>query len=83
MDAMGRNARSRVPTKQQWRVLREVARKHRAFGIAQRLADQAREARNDAVHLAIDSGCSHAQIAAATGLGRARVGQIALMDRDR
>lgn len=50
------------------------ARYQRAF----RRAEEAREARNAAVRAAIAAGWTHAQIAAATGLTRSRVGQIAL-----
>lgn len=40
-----------------------------------------REKRNAAVRRALEAGWTHAQIAAATGLTRARVGQIALARR--
>lgn len=41
-------------------------------------AEKSRAARNKAVCDALAEGMTHAQIAAATGLTRARVGQIAL-----
>lgn len=44
-------------------------------------AEEAREQRNAAVRAAVDAGMTHAQIAAETGLTRARVGQIALATR--
>jgi CRP-like cAMP-binding protein len=50
------------------------ARYQRAF----RRSEAEREARNAAVRSAIEDGWTHAQIAEATGLTRARVGQIAL-----
>jgi DNA-binding NarL/FixJ family response regulator len=45
---------------------------------AHRRAEEAREARNRAVCDALADGWTHARIAEATGLTRARVGQIAL-----
>lgn len=45
---------------------------------AARFAETARKARNSLVRKALDEGWTHAQIAEATGLTRARVGQIAL-----
>jgi CRP-like cAMP-binding protein len=50
------------------------ARYQRAF----RRSETEREARNAAVLAAIEAGWTHAKIAEATGLTRARVGQIAL-----
>lgn len=50
------------------------ARYQRAFG----RSEAEREARNHAVREAVEQGWTHAQIAAETGLTRARVGQIAL-----
>lgn len=50
------------------------ARYQRAF----RRAEEAREERNRLVREAVETGCTHAQIAEATGLTRSRVGQIAL-----
>lgn len=50
------------------------ARYQRAFG----RSEQLRAERNAAVRQAIGEGWTHAQIAEATGLTRARVGQIAL-----
>lgn len=50
------------------------ARHKRAFA----RAETEREARNSAVRQAIEAGWTHAKIAEATGLTRARVGQIAL-----
>ncbi len=50
------------------------ARYQRAF----RRAEEAREARNNAVHAALQEGWTHARIAEATNLTRARIGQIAL-----
>jgi DNA-binding NarL/FixJ family response regulator len=40
-------------------------------------AESARRARNRVVLEALDAGWTHAQIAEATGLSRARVGQLA------
>jgi hypothetical protein len=50
------------------------ARYQRAF----RRSEQEREARNAVIHAALDAGWTHARIADATGMTRARVGQIAL-----
>lgn len=50
------------------------ARYQRAF----RRAEHAREERNRLVRQALAEGWTHAQIAAATGLTRGRVGQLAL-----
>lgn len=53
--------------------LREAeARYQRAFA----RSETEREARNEALRRAAAEGWSHARIADATGLGRARVGQI-------
>lgn len=41
-------------------------------------AESLRELRNDLVRQAIDDGWTHAAVSEATGLTRARVGQIAL-----
>ena len=49
------------------------ARYQRAF----RRSETAREERNAAVRAALEAGWTHARIAAATGLTRGRVGQIA------
>jgi hypothetical protein len=40
--------------------------------------EQLRKARNKAIRDACEKGATHAQVAAITGLGRARIGQIAL-----
>jgi hypothetical protein len=45
---------------------------------ASRRSEEAREARNAAVRAALEAGWTHARIAEATGMSRARVGQIAL-----
>lgn len=50
------------------------ARYQRAFA----RSEQLREARNAALREALEEGWTHAQLAEATGLTRARVGQIAL-----
>jgi hypothetical protein len=56
------------------------ARYRRAF----RRSEVERQARNAAIREALVQGWTHAQIAEATGLTRARVGQIALgTERDR
>lgn len=52
------------------------ARYQRAF----RRSEQERAARNATVRKAVAAGWTHAQIAQATGLTRARVGQIALSE---
>lgn len=49
-----------------------------AFQAAFRRSEQLREARNETVRQAVHDGWTHAQIAEATGLTRARVGQLAL-----
>lgn len=41
-------------------------------------AERARHARNHLIHTALGAGWTHARIAHATGLTRARVGQLAL-----
>jgi hypothetical protein len=56
----------------------ELRKAEAAHQAAFRRYEQARERRNAAVHRAIAAGWSHARIAEATGLTRARVGQIAL-----
>lgn len=54
--------------------LRKVeARYQRAF----RRSEEARAARNAAVHAALAAGWTHARISEATGLSRGRIGQIA------
>jgi hypothetical protein len=53
---------------------RAEARYQRAF----RRSEQERETRNTAVRQALNDGWTHARIAEATGLTRARIGQIAL-----
>jgi hypothetical protein len=50
------------------------ARYQRAF----RRAEEAREARNEAIRAALAEGWTHAKIAEATGMTRARIGQLAL-----
>jgi hypothetical protein len=42
------------------------------------LAEQARTERNATIHAALQAGWSHAAIAAATGLTRGRIGQMAI-----
>lgn len=59
--------------------LRQIEMDYRAAALE---ADELRVSRNKAVHDAIAEGMSHADIAKAMGLGRARIGQIALMSRD-
>jgi hypothetical protein len=56
----------------------ELRKAEARFQRAYRRSEQAREERNAAVRAAIEAGWSHARIAEATGLTRARVGQIAL-----
>jgi hypothetical protein len=56
----------------------ELRKAETRFQRAYRRSEQAREDRNAAVRAAIEAGWSHARIAEATGLTRARVGQIAL-----
>jgi hypothetical protein len=56
----------------------ELRKAEARFQRAYRRSEQAREDRNAAVRAAIEAGWSHARIAEATGLTRARVGQIAL-----
>ena len=52
-----------------------------AHEAASRVADQAREVRNDLVRDALADGWTHARISEASGLSRARVGQIAVKYR--
>jgi hypothetical protein len=58
--------------------VQELRKAEARFQRAYRRSEQAREDRNAAVRAAIEAGWSHARIAEATGLTRARVGQIAL-----
>jgi hypothetical protein len=58
--------------------VQELRKAEARFQRAYRRSEQAREERNAAVRAAIEAGWSHARIAEATGLTRARVGQIAL-----
>jgi hypothetical protein len=44
-------------------------------------SEQLRERRNAAVRAAVEAGMTHADVSRATGLTRARVGQIALSSR--
>lgn len=48
------------------------------YRLDQRQAEASRKRRNEAVRQALVEGWTHAQIAEATGLTRARIGQIAL-----
>jgi DNA-binding NarL/FixJ family response regulator len=57
---------------------RELRKREATYRTASRRYEQAREARNQAVSDAIAEGWTHAQIAAATGLTRSRVGQLAM-----
>lgn len=57
----------------------ELRRAEVAYQAAVRRSEAKRAERNAAVRRALDAGWTHAQIAEATGLTRARVGQIALM----
>lgn len=52
-----------------------------AYRDAAGAAETARQARNEGVRQAVREGWSHARIARALGLSRARVGQMALKDR--
>ena len=52
-----------------------------AYRAAFTRSEEFRAKRNAAVHAAIAAGWSHARISEATGLTRARVGQIALVCR--
>lgn len=56
-------------------VLRKAAARYER---ASARSEDAREARNAAIREALADGWTHAEIAEATGLTRARVGQIAL-----
>jgi hypothetical protein len=49
-----------------------------AYQAAFRRSEAKREARNDLIRDALREGWSHARIAGATGMTRARVGQISL-----
>lgn len=61
----------------------ELRKAEAAYQAASRRSEMARERRNATVWAAIEAGWSHAQIAQATGLTRARVGQIALARQER
>lgn len=52
-----------------------------AYQAAFAVSEAARGQRNAAVRQALEAGWTHAQIAEATGLTRARVGQLALAKR--
>ncbi len=56
----------------------ELRKAEARYRRASRRYEAEREARNAVVRTAIGEGWSHAQIAEATSLSRARVGQIAL-----
>lgn len=56
----------------------DLRKSEAAYRAASLRAEKARRARNEAVQAALREGWSHGRIAAATGLTRARVGQIAL-----
>jgi len=56
----------------------KLCQAERRYQRASRRAEEARKERNTLVHTAIAAGWTHAQIAAAMGLTRSRVGQIAL-----
>lgn len=51
------------------------------FRLEMEMVEKSRNARNHFVREAIADGWTHAQVAAVTGLSRARVGQIALNRR--
>ena len=57
---------------------KELARAEREYQQNYEKSEKARKARNDAILTALAEGWSHAKIAEATGLTRARIGQIAL-----
>lgn len=59
-------------------VLREAEHTYRTAALR---AEAARDKRNRAVWLALDSGWTHAAIAEATGLTRGRINQIARQER--
>lgn len=56
----------------------ELRKAERAYQAAHQRAEAKRAERNAAVRRALAAGWTHAQIAEATGLTRARVGQLAL-----
>lgn len=56
----------------------DLRKAERQYQESVRLAERDRELRNWLIYKALDAGWTHAQIADATGLTRARVGQIAL-----
>jgi hypothetical protein len=55
--------------------LRAAERRYRLTSLR---AEEAREVRNEAVRAAVAEGWTYARIAEATGLTRARIGQIAI-----
>lgn len=57
--------------------LEELTTAERRYRAAAERAEGLRRDRNAAVIAALDAGMTHAQVAAATGLTRGRVGQIA------
>lgn len=60
----------------------ELRKAEARYQRASRAAEQAREARNATVRAAIDAHWSHTAIAAAMGLTRGRIGQIATATKD-
>lgn len=50
---------------------------HNGYVMQEAAAERARQLRNDAIREAIEDGCPQSEIAAALGLSRARVNQIA------
>jgi DNA-binding NarL/FixJ family response regulator len=56
----------------------ELRKAEARYQRASRRSEEAREERNRVVREALAEGWTHAQIAEATGMSRARVGQLAL-----
>ena len=54
----------------------ELRKAEARYQRASRRAEEAREARNAAVHEALSQGWTHAKISEATGLSRGRISQI-------
>jgi hypothetical protein len=69
------------PTRRHRVTVTELREAEAAYQAAFAASEATRAARNAAGRQALDAGWPHAQIAQATGLTRARVGQIALARR--
>jgi hypothetical protein len=59
------------------RAMQQVLKAQAAYEAAVRSTESRRQERNAAVRAALARGCTHAEVARATGLSRGRIGQIA------